>query len=393
MEKQKNILLLIVMFMVICICVCADDVPEKKKSYSQEISQSASKSRTRRNGAGNEQIQRDYDLPIAGNEKKEAESDCEMALISPQSIKGNGCPIIAADFYENMENYAQMEQFLRDCAEGRSGMIVTYEFGKEENVIRRKYIYDGQNLYVLAATAAWNKKHEPVLADISYTKVQEWKYTDNGWFCYQLCVPEWPEVTEIVDGSRMMRVRPLGKEQKEKSEKYVKGIGYQGNNLLCCDWDTDHMEQLDYNGLYEYLYQMKYGQVFPKKVYIKGIPQKEFEDLLMEYLPVTAEQLRQYAVFDEKTKCYVWQPLGCGNYVPTHFAASFPEVTKIMGNSDGTITLIVNAVCEMMSCEDAVIVHALTLRVDKDGHFQYLSNQIVEGKNNIPDYQYRVGSR
>ena len=30
---------------------------------------------------------------------------------------------------------------------------------------------------------------------------KEWKYTDKGWFCYELCVPEPPEVSEIVDGS------------------------------------------------------------------------------------------------------------------------------------------------------------------------------------------------
>ncbi len=36
---------------------------------------------------------------------------------------------------------------------------------------------------------------------ISYTRLKEWKYTDKGWFCYELCVPEPPEVSEIMDGS------------------------------------------------------------------------------------------------------------------------------------------------------------------------------------------------
>ncbi|MFQ7527828.1 MAG: DUF6070 family protein [Mediterraneibacter gnavus] len=41
-------------------------------------------------------------------------------------------------------------------------------------------------------------------------------------------------------------------------KKCVLPLGYQGNNLLCSNWDREHLEGLDYNGLYEYLYQMKY---------------------------------------------------------------------------------------------------------------------------------------
>ena len=43
----------------------------------------------------------------------------------------------------------------------------------------------------------------------------------------------------------------MTKEQREMSEKCVQGLGYQGNNLLCSNWDADHMEKLDYNGMYE----------------------------------------------------------------------------------------------------------------------------------------------
>ena len=45
-------------------------------------------------------------------------------------------------------------------------------------------------------------------------------------------------------------------------KKCVLPLGYQGNNLLCSNWDREHLEGLDYNGLYEYLYQMKYQKRF-----------------------------------------------------------------------------------------------------------------------------------
>ena len=36
----------------------------------------------------------------------------------------------------------------------------------------------------------------------------------------------------------------MTEEQREMSEKCVRGLRYQGNNLLCSNWDTEHMEEL-----------------------------------------------------------------------------------------------------------------------------------------------------
>ncbi len=65
------------------------------------------------------------------------------------------------------------------------------------------------------------------------------------------------------------------------------------------------MSELDYNGMFEYLYGMKYGEKFNSEDYPNGIPKEEFESLIMEYLPITAEQIREYAVFDEENQTYL----------------------------------------------------------------------------------------
>ena len=115
------------------------------------------------------------------------------------------------------------------------------------------------------------------------------------------------------------------------------------------------------------------------------------ESLIMEYLPVTKEQIREYAVFDEENQTYYWVRLGCFNYAPTFFGTSLPEVVNIKENEDGTITLTVEAVCDMVICDDAVITHELTVRFAEDGSFQYLGNEILnDGIMHIPDYQYRI---
>ena len=204
-------------------------------------------------------------------------------------------------------------------------------------------------------------------------------------------MPEPPEVSEIVDGSCLIRVKPMTEEQREISERCVQGLGYQGQNLLCSNWNAENMSELDYNGMFEYLYGMKYGEKFNSEDYPNGIPKEEFESLIMEYLPVTKEQIREYAVFDEENQTYYWARLGCFNYAPTFFGTSLPEVVNIKENEDGTITLTVEAVCDMVICNDAVITHELTVRFAEDGSFQYLGNEILnDGIMHIPDYQYRI---
>ena len=46
--------------------------------------------------------------------------------------------------------------------------------------------------------------------------------------------------------------------------------------------------------LYEYLYAMKYKKKFNGKKYPSGIPKDQFEQLIMEYLPVSREDIEKY---------------------------------------------------------------------------------------------------
>ena len=125
---------------------------------------------------------------------------------------------------------------------------------------------------------------------------------------------------------------------------------------------------------------------------------------MMKYLPITAEQLRRYAVYDEERRTYAWVRPGCGNYEPNIFGTSMAETTEMQENGDGTVTLTVDAVCEMMG-SDAVITHQLTVelssneslgkdyssRSSETGTIRYLKNHVLgDGKEKIPPYQYRV---
>ena len=416
MKKCSLLIMILLIGCLLCACEKHDVASDRQFAEGKEEVASAEEAKSEKQEAA-EQWEKGYDLPVDEQEREEAESDCKkvMGLISDiyhradkgdasnvvlndetihemqDRIKEKGYPVTAMETYSNMENYEKVDNFLKECLKGKSGSVVVYELHSDGGIGRDKFIFDGENMYLMGASATWNMKDAPGLSYISYTRIKEWKYTDKGWFCYELCVPEPPEVTEIVDGSCLVRIKPLTKEQREMSEKCVQGLGYQGNNLLCSNWDTDHMEKLDYNGIYEYLYAMKHQKAFDAEDYPNGIPKEEFESLIMEYLPVTAEQIQEYAVFDEKNQTYVWVRLGCLNYAPTFFGTSLPEVIDIKENEDGTVTLTVDAVCDMVICDDAVITHELTVKFADDGSFQYLGNEILDdGIMHIPDYQYRI---
>lgn len=401
--KKKYIILAGILILGTLMCACGK---ENKRAEPQKADEET------------RQWEKGYDLPISDSEKEEAGEECIeiMELISDifqqadnagessgiisdeiinqmaQKIKQTGYPVTTNEVYAGMENYKVLEDFLNDSNAGNCGEVVVYEIQSDGGIGRGKYIFDGENMYILSARASWNNK-KPEITYISYNRIKEWQYSSKGIFSYELCVPQYPEVTEVVDGSRLVRVKPMDKEMREISEKCVLGLGYQGNNLLCSNWDTNNMEGLDYNGMYEFLYAMKYQKTFNSEDYQNGISKEEFESLIMEYLPVTAEQIRKYAVFDEKNNTYMWKRQGANNYAPTAFGTSIPEVTDIRKNEDGTTTLTVDAVCDMISCDEAVITHELTVKFADDGSFMYLGNKILgDGLTNIPDYKYRCNN-
>lgn len=365
------------------------------------------------------QIEKGFDLPVSSEEKEQAEKDCrkQMELVADlykNADKGDSSNVVisdevlakmqdrvaeegnsvsVSDKYSNMKNYKNFEDFLTTSMSGESSEAVIYNIHSDGAVVRSKFIFDGIDMYVLTTGTTWNHSGEAGALYCTYTRLKKWRYTEQGWFCYELCVPEYPEVTEAVNGCCLIRVKPISEKNKELSRKYVQGLGYQGNNLLCSSWNVDDMEKLDYNGMYEYLYAMKYQKRFDAEKYQDGIPREKFESLIKEYIPVTSEQLQEYAVFDSVSQMYAWTRLGCGNYAPTLFGTSLPEVTEIEENADGTITMTVHAVCGMLS-DDSVMVHKVTVRVNDNGNFQYLGNEILDnGLSKIPEYQYRFGKK
>ena len=418
---MRKFLYLILFVMTLCVfcCSCSQKTNDVKKTSSQHEKKlkSVPNNNTKEDVISEEDLEKGYDLPVSAQENEEATRD-SMQIMSGlehiyrnadkgdslnvvldnksickmiKKIKQQGYSVTVSEDYSNMENYKRFSSFLAKAQKKQKGSGVIYEVHSEGSIGREKFIYDGKDMFLLASNASWDDNGKPIITFVSYTRIKKWRYSRKGWFCYELCVPEYPEVTEMVDGSCLIRIKPMSDNKRKLSRKCVRGLAYQGNNILCSNWDQEHMQKIDYNGLYEYLYTMKYKKKFNGKKYPSGIPKDQFEQLIMEYLPVSREDIEKYASYNEKKKTYDWMRLGCFNYAPNFFGTSIPEVTKIKHNSNGTVTLTVDAVCEMVLCNEAVITHELTVKFNKDGSFRYLGNKILNGGiKEIPEYQYRI---
>ena len=418
---MRKFLYLILFVMTLCVfcCSCSQKTNDVKKTSSQHEKKlkSVPNNNTKEDVISEEDLEKGYDLPVSAQENEEATRD-SMQIMSGlehiyrnadkgdslnvvldnksickmiKKIKQQGYSVTVSEDYSNMENYKRFSSFLAKAQKKQKGSGVIYEVHSEGSIGREKFIYDGKDMFLLASNASWDDNGKPIITFVSYTRIKKWRYSRKGWFCYELCVPEYPDVTEMVDGSCLIRIKPMSDNKRKLSRKCVRGLAYQGNNILCSNWDQEHMQKIDYNGLYEYLYAMKYKKKFNGKKYPSGIPKDQFEQLIMEYLPVSREEIEKYASYNEKKKTYDWMRLGCFNYAPNFFGTSIPEVTKIKHNSNGTVTLTVDAVCEMVLCNEAVITHELTVKFYKDGSFRYLGNKILNGGiKEIPEYQYRI---
>lgn len=218
MVLRKKSILLIMVFLIGCfVCACGKEksvVGETLAEDTEEVSPTEETKSAEEEAA--EQWEKGYGLPVDEQEEKEAANDCkkmmelifdiykdadkgtasnvvlndETVLEMQKRLMETGCPVSTLVTYSNMGNYESVDSYLENCTAGERGSVVVYEIHSDGGIGRIKYIYDGTDMYVVSAGSVWNKNGKSGMSYISYTRIKEWKYTDKGWFCYELCVPE-----------------------------------------------------------------------------------------------------------------------------------------------------------------------------------------------------------
>ena len=168
-----------------------------------------------------------YDLPVDEQENKMAKEELHEMMqavwpIYDKSEKGDTSNVVLPNktvkkildkiescsvpaFFsgreEHMCNADKFDAFLKKAQKGEKDSIVVYEVHEDGGIGRNKYIFDGQNMYVLYVGSVWNDDEDVISIDTTYTRIKEWNYAKDGWFTGEYCVPEPPERSETVDGS------------------------------------------------------------------------------------------------------------------------------------------------------------------------------------------------
>ena len=97
-----------------------------------------------------------------------------VILQMKDKVKAMGNPVTGSEVYAVMENYEEMENFLLNAEDGKTGEVILFRVRGNGGIRRLKFIYDGTDMYVLAANAAWNERGIPMFPYISYTRIKKW---------------------------------------------------------------------------------------------------------------------------------------------------------------------------------------------------------------------------
>lgn len=160
---------------------------------------------------------------------------------------------------------------------------------------------------------------------------------------------------------------------KEIDKKCIVPVSYFCNNLFLTDWDMEHLDQIEFNDLFDSLYIMKTGNRLDSAKYSEGIPKEEFESIVQTYFDITIEDLRKYARYNESKGIYPWNAIGPWNRVQQF--QPFPEVVKCVENEDGTLAVHVEAIFVEQGM-DCSFSHIVTIREDKNGEWVYCGNKV-----------------
>jgi len=104
------------------------------------------------------------------------------------------------------------------------------------------------------------------------------------------------------------------------------------------------------------------------------IPAEVFEHVIESHLQIDREELRKKAAYLPEDQTYEYRPRGF--YEVEYPEIPYPEVVSYMENSDGTLTLTVNAVYPEENTSRA-FTHEIVVRPLGDGGFEYVSNRII----------------
>lgn len=178
--------------------------------------------------------------------------------------------------------------------------------------------------------------------------------------------------------SKSFRFTDINYSIASKEDQYVSVFNYLNYNFLTQNWDESNVETILLPRLFEDLYQVHTGEQLKKDS--GRISAEIYENVMIACLPVTIEELRKHCGYDMESNTY---DSGTFFYRGT---SPFGEVVDYLDNSDGTLTLYVDAVWPDRNT-DCAFKNEIVIKPYGDGTCQYLSNKVQKIELDIPVYE------
>lgn len=270
----------------------------------------------------------------------------------------------------NMTNYEQVEIFYQKFLSRQDAQITIFEVQNDGMFASRTFTYRSGKIWTYYVSIDGMKDADAKISGTFESEVKELKLTNKGYLIYTY-------TDAIAHGNlrEYYRVKPLSDDCRDMCEKYMRGLSYVNYNMLIIDWDSSNIDKILVPCMFEDIYRICTGEIL--KTEEGCIPAKIYEDVMTTCFPVTIKQLRQYCNYNEANNGYDYEMIFSRQFPP------FPEVVDYSDNSDGTITLYVDAVWPDYD-SDYAFTNVTTVLPYKDGTFQYLSNHVEKKELDIP---------
>lgn len=263
------------------------------------------------------------------------------------------------------------------------GQISVYHIGRSGGI-----------WYLIAMSAVWDENNEPSILTEGRYAIGDVQLTEKGWLIYNRDTASFDDNQRANTNSYVfVRVLPYASDKRALSERYVEPIGYFENNLFTTTWTEADLGVIDFNSLFAYLFGMYHGtsplnttNVSAYFSSVKGtrlrlIPTDSFELVVQNYFNIDSAVLKNISDYSSARGGYYFLPCSEESYNSSPKTPE-PEVVDYWYNSDGTLTMRVDAVSKWYGT-DTAFSHELTIREDGNGGFKYVSNTLITDESSI----------
>ena len=318
------------------------------------------------------------------------------SLASMLTAIGNaGYPAQDSNGDLNMQSYQLLDAFGHTASETRAdtegNYFIIYPDGHISGFM---LVREGGVWHLYSSSAAWNENGSVRIYSEGRYAVGTVRYTQKGWLIYTRDTSDFDENQRAnTDSYVMLRVLPLDSEAKMLCSRYVEPVGYFENNLFITNWNEANFTPVDFNSLYAYIFGMVNGtdmlSVYNIRFYYKAvggtklylIPRDTFEYNVDQYFRIDHAFLRSISDYSAAYGGYFFLGYDRDYYNVTPRTPK-PEVVGYSYNSNGTITMVVDAVNPWYGT-DRAFRHELTVRPGNGNSFTYVSNTLIEDSGNL----------